>query len=457
MSNVLIGDICYVFDGPHATPTKTPEGPIYLGIDAITENGRLNPNEYNHLSEEDYKKWTKRVIPQKDDIVFSYEATLGRYAMIPEDFYGCLGRRLAIVRAKDNRVNPRWLYYYFLSPEWKVFIANHTVRGSTVDRISVEDFPGYPVPLPMREVQDNVVNVLSKIDARIDTNIRICIELENVAKTLYDYWFTQFDFPNAEGKPYRSSGGAMEWNDQLKSEIPKGWNVGNLYSIADPINGLACQKYRPKEDEAALPVVKIKEMHEGITEETESVSINIPDKHKIFDGDILFSWSATLEVMYWFGGDAGLNQHIFKVVPTNGYSREFVYHQFSAYVINFVRMAEARKTTMGHITTDHLEQSRIVLPPAEVVQAFSEIAVPIHEKIGHCRKENRELTKLRDWLLPMLMNGQATVAPAPSENETSIPSEPEVVEVLQAARSFSGTQSTFDDTADLVRYYKEHK
>ena len=150
-------------------------------------------------------------------------------------------------------------------------------------------------------------------------------------------------------------------------------------------------------------------MHEGITADTERVSANIPAKNKIFDGDILFSWSATLEVMYWFGGDAGLNQHIFKVVPQTGYSKEYVYHQFSAYVINFVKMAEARKTTMGHITTDHLDQSRIVLPPSELLQKFSEIVAPIHKKIGQCRKENRELTKLRDWLLPMLMNGQVTV------------------------------------------------
>ena len=96
-------------------------------------------------------------------------------------------------------------------------------------------------------------------------------------------------------------------------------------------------------------------------------------------------------------------------MPINGFSKEYVYHQFSAYVINFVKMAEARKTTMGHITTDHLEQSRIVLPPSEIIQAFSEMVAPIHEKIGQCQKENRELIKRRNWLLPMLMNGQATV------------------------------------------------
>lgn len=201
----------------------------------------------------------------------------------------------------------------------------------------------------------------------------------------------------------------MVWNEQLKREIPKGWKTGNLYDIANFFNGIACQRFRPREHEGGLPVIKIKEMHDGITTDTEFVTENIPEKNKIFDGDILFSWSATLEVMYWFGGNGGLNQHIFKVVPKGYFSNEYVYEQLSAYIINFVKMAEARKTTMGHITTDHLEQSRIVLPPEEVIKCFSEAAQPIHRKIGQAKQENRELIKLRDWLLPMLMNGQVRV------------------------------------------------
>ncbi len=123
--------------------------------------------------------------------------------------------------------------------------------------------------------------------------------------------------------------------------------------------------------------------------------------------------------MYWTGGKGGLNQHIFKVVPKTGYPKEFVYHQLSAYIINFVKMAEARKTTMGHITSDHMEQSRIALPPAPVLQQFHAAIAATHERIIKCKKENRELSQLRDWLLPMLMNGQAKVEdisePVPSQ------------------------------------------
>ena len=105
MLKIKIGEVCDVYDGPHATPKKIDKGPVYLGIDAITDNGKLNPSGYNYLSEEDYKIWTKRVTPQYGDLVFSYEATLGRYALIPKDFYGCLGRRLAVVRPKDERID----------------------------------------------------------------------------------------------------------------------------------------------------------------------------------------------------------------------------------------------------------------------------------------------------------------------------------------------------------------
>lgn len=257
--------------------------------------------------------------------------------------------------------------------------------------------------------QRNLVGSIREVDRKISLNTHICAELEAMAKTLYNYWFVQFDFPDENGKPYRTSGGEMVWNEQLKREIPKGWRVGNLYGIANFINGIACQRFRPRENENGLPVIKIKEMHDGITNDTEFVTENIPEKNKIFDGDILFSWSATLEVMYWFGGNGGLNQHIFKVLPKGYFSNEYVYEQLSAYIINFVKMAEARKTTMGHISTDHLEQSHIVFPPEEIVRDFTEIVQPLHRKSGQAKQENRELIKLRDWLLPMLMNGQARV------------------------------------------------
>ena len=230
-----------------------------------------------------------------------------------------------------------------------------------------------------------------------------------MAKQLYDYWFVQFDFPNDESKPYKSSGGEMVWNEKLKREIPKGWHCGTLLDIAEYTNGLACQKYRPT-DENKLPVIKIKEMHDGLSPDTEWVKADIPEDVKVYDGDVLFSWSASLEVMLWAYGNGGLNQHIFKVTSKTGYPRSFYFYQLKHYIGVFKQMAEARKTTMGHITQDHLKQSTIALPPnVDIANKLEKKLCPIFDAIVKNSQEIMNLTKQRDELLPLLMNGQATV------------------------------------------------
>lgn len=233
--------------------------------------------------------------------------------------------------------------------------------------------------------------------------------LEELARQLYDYWFVQFDFPDENGKPYKSSGGKMVWNEKLNRNIPEGWHCGTLLDIAEYTNGLACQKLRPIDDNF-LPVIKIKEMRDGFTSETERVRTDIPDDIKVYDGDVLFSWSASLEVMLWSYGKGGLNQHIFKVTSKNGYPRYYYYFQIFEYIGIFKRMAEARKTTMGHITQDHLRQSTIALPPTlELPNKLAKIIEPIFDNIVSNSQEIVKLTKQRDELLPLLMNGQVTV------------------------------------------------
>ena len=230
-----------------------------------------------------------------------------------------------------------------------------------------------------------------------------------MAKQLYDYWFVQFDFPDENGMPYKSSGGKMVWNEKLKREIPQGWFHGSLLDIANYTNGLACQKFRPT-DERKLPVIKIKEMHDGFSSETEYVTADISESVKVYDGDVLFSWSASLEVMLWACGNGGLNQHIFKVTSKNGYPKSFYYYQLLNYIAHFKRMAEARKTTMGHITQEHLQQSIIVLPPDLTIPNQLEVRIsPIFEQIVLNNQEIIKLTRQRDELLPLLMNGQVSV------------------------------------------------
>ena len=201
----------------------------------------------------------------------------------------------------------------------------------------------------------------------------------------------------------------MVWNEKLKREIPEGWTCGSLLDIAVYTNGLACQKFRPT-DENKLPVVKIKEMHEGISNDTEFVKADIPEAVKVYDGDVLFSWSASLEVMLWAYGNGGLNQHIFKVTSKNGYPKSYYFYQLLEYVVHFKRMAEARKTTMGHITQEHLQQSVIALPSSlDLPLQLEKKIEPIFDAIVLNNQEIAHLIKQRDELLPLLMNGQVSV------------------------------------------------
>lgn len=310
-----------------------------------------------------------------------------------------------VLRAKDS-TKSKFLYAVLSQDSFFKYDMLGS-KGSKMPRGDKNHIMNYGIKTVSNSI--SIGELLYKINSKIAINNKISENLQQQAKLLYDYWFNQFEFPNEEGKPYKSSGGKMVWNEELKREIPEGWETGNLYDIAEFINGLACQKYRPvNDDKDKLKVIKITEMHDGFTNNTEFVRADVPKKYVIKDGDILFSWSASLEVQIWNGGKGCLNQHIFKVVPTK-YSSEYTYTQLSAYVINFVKLAEARKTTMGHITTDHLKQSKIVLPPINIVNMFSSSVEKTFKNTTSNCEENRRLTQLRDWLLPMLMNGQATI------------------------------------------------
>ncbi|MCY7067738.1 restriction endonuclease subunit S [Streptococcus oralis] len=275
--------------------------------------------------------------------------------------------------------------------------------------LSVSTLSKITIKLPDLATQEQCFNVLNLIDQKIQINNQINRELESMAKTLYDYWFVQFDFPDQNGKPYKSSGGKMVYNPELKREIPEGWGVDSLWNIANFYNGLAMQKYRPDTNEDDyLPVIKIREMMNGFLKDTEKARLDIPTEAVVERGDILFSWSATLEVIIWGKERGALNQHIFKVT-SDTYPKSFIYFELKSYLKVFKAIAELRKTTMGHITQDHLKQAKIVVPPIEIISKLDAKLQPIMLKQQILENQNQELTQLRDWLLPMLMNGQVKV------------------------------------------------
>ena len=311
----------------------------------------------------------------------------------------------------EDLIDYQYCYYLLASDYLTNYLCgiNSNTSGSH-KRINPDILLSVDVALPTLNEQKRIGSMLANLDRKIEINRAINHNLEAIAKQLYDYWFVQFDFPNTEGKPYKSSGGKMVWNEKLKREIPEEWHCGNLFEIATFTNGLACQKFRPKDGEVPLPVIKIREMHDGISSDTEEVSPNIPESVKVYNGDVLFSWSASLEVMLWACGLGGLNQHIFKVTSSNDFPKSFYYFQLLNYVDVFKKMAEARKTTMGHITQDHLQQSTIAIPDnKDIVDKFEKRISPIFAQMVKLQEEIQQLSKQRDELLPLLMNGQASL------------------------------------------------
>ena len=334
---------------------------------------------------------------------------LGSTAIIPESGKYIQSQDVAKIICKEDLLDKDFAFYLISSALVKQQLSA-AAQQTKIRHTSPDKIKDCTVWIPELSEQKRIGKLLRSIDRKIELNRAINQNLEAMAKQFYDYWFVQFDFPNEEGKPYKSSGGKMVWNEKLKRNIPVGWHCGNLFEIAVFTNGLACQKFRPKDDEESLPVIKIREMHDGISDDTEEVTSNIPESVKVYNGDVLFSWSASLEVMLWAYGLGGLNQHIFKVTSANDFPKSFYYFQLLDYIDVFKKVAEARKTTMGHITQDHLQQSTIAIPDnKDIAVRFEELISPIFEQVVKLHEEISYLIKQRDELLPLLMNDQVSV------------------------------------------------
>ena len=423
MNKVVLSSIIEIISGgtPKTSVAEYWNGDIgWLSVTDFNNDNRFVYETEKTITEKGVKESNTKFL-NKGDIIISARGTVGALAQIGKPM--CFNQSCFGIRGKKNLVSNDYLYYVL-----KNYVKNIVLRsqGSVFNTINLASFDLMELNIHSDlPTQRSIAKVLSDLDAKIELNNKINQELEAMAKTLYDYWFVQFDFPTPPsstsgivGKPYKSSGGKMVYNEELKREIPEGWEVGTLLDIATFTNGLACQKYRPINKEF-LPVIKIREMREGFTKDTEKVRPDISENLIVNNGDVLFSWSASLEVIIWTGGKGGLNQHIFKVMSKK-YPRSFYYFQLIWYLQHFKMIAELRKTTMGHITQEHLKQSRIVVPPLDLIKQLDKQLNPIQEKQVLLHKQNQQLSSLRDWLLPMLMNGQvASRASATGESRAS--------------------------------------
>ncbi len=298
----------------------------------------------------------------------------------------------------SNDVVPLFLYYLLSQDLFFDYVMQGT-KGTKMPRGDRNQIMQWPILLPSKSEQQKIASIFSALDDKIEVNRRINENLEQQAQALFKSWFVDFE-------PFRDG----EFVESELGMIPKGWRVESLSSIADYINGLAMQKYRPQDGEEGIPVLKIKELGQGsIDDSSEFCSPSlIGKKYIINDGDIIFSWSGTLIVKVWCGGKCGLNQHLFVVVP-NDKPKWFVYQWTKYHLDNFIRIAKDKAVTMGHIKRGELDKAQTLIPDSNCMTKIDSIMEPIFNQIISNMIESRRLAELRDTLLPKLMSGELNV------------------------------------------------
>ena len=293
-----------------------------------------------------------------------------------------------------DKVDPKFLFYSICKRDFASMNVGSAVPSMTVNILNDIQI-SYPKNI---EDQRRIASILSSLDRKIELNNKINADLEEMAQAIFKNWFVDFE-PFKDGK----------FVDSELGMIPEGWKVGRLTEIASYMNGLAMQKFPPENDEDSLPVLKIKELGQGFCgPDSDRCSCNIKDECKIHNGDVIFSWSGTLLVDVWCGGDCGLNQHLFKVTSKD-YPKWFYYYWTKHHLQEFIHIAKDKAVTMGHIKRGHLEEALVAIPDNDSMERAHELFEPILSKMISLRLENSRLSLLRDTLLPRLMSGELEV------------------------------------------------
>lgn len=367
----------------------------YLRITDINDDGSLNFSDLKSVDAEDAEKY----ILKENDIVFARTGNSTGRSYFYEKQHGTFVYAGFLIKFSldPNKVNPRILKYYTHSKPYFDWV-NSFDTGATRGNINAKTYGDMEIELPSRKVQDKIVSILSSLDRKIELNNKINADLEEMAQAIFKNWFVDFE-PFKDGK----------FVDSELGMIPEGWKVGRLTEIASYMNGLAMQKYPPGNNEDSLPVLKIKELGQGFCgTDSDRCSCNIKDECKIHNGDVIFSWSGTLLVDVWCGGDCGLNQHLFKVT-SNDYPKWFYYYWTKHHLQEFIHIAKDKAVTMGHIKRGHLEEALVAIPDNDSMGKAHELFEPILSKMISLRLESSRLSLLRDTLLPRLMSGELEV------------------------------------------------
>ena len=403
MSSLNIGPIkdfvMGIFDGPHATPKVASDGPIFLGIKNVTPQGALDFSGIRHVSEDEYPKWTKRVVPQENDIVFSYEATLHRYALIPAGFRGCLGRRMALVRPDPAKVFPRFLHYYFLTPSWRAVIEANIISGATVDRVPLSKFPEFQVQLPTLDIQKRIASILSAYDDLIENNRRRIRLLEQAARLLYREWFVHLRFPGHE-------------HVKINNGLPEGWEKKTAFDVMDVLSGGTPKTkipaywngdipfYTPKD---ATECAYVQDTIKSLTEEgLRHCNSKLYPKNTIF-----ITARGTVGKINLAQTSMAMNQSCYALVAQPPINQYFLYFAMIDGVEQF--RSRAVGAVFNAIIRDTFKLIPFTVPDSKIIEIFTEHVSHILQQVDVLSAETRKLAQARDLLLPRLMNGEIKV------------------------------------------------
>ncbi|HQF11878.1 MAG TPA: restriction endonuclease subunit S, partial [Paludibacteraceae bacterium] len=319
----------------------------------------------------------------KGSIVVSCIATIGQVGITTKDI-SVTNQQINSLIPDSNLITEEFCYYYFKNLGED--LAQFGGGGSIFEIISKDKFSKVYLTIPSLPEQTAIASVLSSLDDKIDLLHRQNATLEKMAETLFRQWFV-------ERRP-----------EPVEGEAKEDWKSKPLSSIAVFLNGLACQKFPPKNNIEKLPVLKIKELSSGITENSDWATTDVKPEYIVKNGDVIFAWSASLMVKIWDGQDCILNQHLFKVTSKD-YPKWFYFLWCKHHLDEFIAKAASHATTMGHIKRGDLDKAMVLIPSTKELEEMTLETEPLIEKIIANNKQIKLLVNLRDTLLPKLMSG----------------------------------------------------
>ncbi|WP_083468530.1 restriction endonuclease subunit S [Stenotrophomonas pictorum] len=368
-----------VYDGPHATPELHEEGAaVFLGIPNISADGRIDLATARWVADRDLPRWNRRVTPQANDIVFTYEATLNRYAIIPDGMSFTLGRRTALIRPDPEKIDYCYLFYYFFAPRWRAQIEAKTMTGATVDRIPLTNFPGFEIFVPSLGEQRRIAAVLFAYDDLIATNQRRIALLEDAARRLYREWFVHLRFPGHE-------------TVTVVDGVPEGWARKTLGQIAPLKYGRALKATERKDGQ--VPVYG------------SSGVVGNHDRALVDGGAIVVGRKGNVGSLYFSPEPCFPIDTVFFIDPEA--STFYLLQALSN--LNFISSDAA----VPGLNRNYAHLLSLLVPAGEVAASFETLVAPLYSQAFQLERQKKKLARARDALLPKLMSGQLDVSGIP--------------------------------------------